>query len=58
MYDDLNSTTVICKSSTALFDGPAYCDRPYGHRVDVMTNDNLGTGEFHQESFEGWVWDN
>lgn len=48
----------LCANAIPLFDGPAFCVRPEGHKVDVMTRDNHDTGEFHQEEFEGWIWDN
>lgn len=47
----------ICGVTTALFDGEGVCNRIKGHFTETMTDDNWGTGEFHQEAFEGWIWD-
>ena len=47
----------LCGHETEMWDGPGICNRAKGHEVETMTNSNFDTGEFHQESFEGWVWD-
>lgn len=63
-YDDTNRRPTmgelpnLCGQTIELFDGPAYCTRENGHKVETMTRSNSPSGEFHQEEFEGWVWDN
>jgi hypothetical protein len=53
-----NEINALCNKTTEMWDGEAACNRVAGHKVDVMTRDNREDGEFHQEAFEGWVWDN
>lgn len=55
--ENITDDSVLCNNETQMFDGPGICTRAKGHKLEKMTNDNWGTGEFHQESFEGWVWD-
>ena len=52
-----NDSRSLCDNTTEMWDGTAYCNRPKGHKVDELTNENRWTGEFHQEAFEGWIWD-
>lgn len=47
-----------CLNQIGLFDGPAVCMRPKGHEVTETNNGLNPNGEFHQEAFEGWFWDN
>lgn len=56
MYDKPEGSE-SCQARTEMWDGPAYCNRPKGHKIEAIESDNLGTGEFHQEAFEGWIWD-
>lgn len=45
-----------CLDTITLFDGPGVCKRNKGHKVDDDKNPAQGNGEFHQEEFEGWIW--
>lgn len=53
---DVRPDESLCLNEIEMFDGPGVCTRPKGHQVNNLTPDNVG--EFHQEAFEGWVWDN
>lgn len=56
----MNSDTgALCFAETEFWDGPGFCTRPKGHKVDIMSEmPSTRRGEFHQEAHEGWVWDN
>lgn len=64
-YNDLvqypigGQTEKLCGKEILLFDGAAFCNREKNHQVDELdpATKNKDTGEFHQEAFEGWVWD-
>lgn len=61
-YPDLDQTGLkpvseLCYATIEMFDGPGICKRAKNHRVDQMEGRNVNSGEFHQEEYEGWVWD-
>jgi hypothetical protein len=47
-----------CLNEIEMFDGPGICMRPKGHKVTEMAKIDDPAGQFHQEGFEGWVWNN
>lgn len=57
-YGSMRHKDETCLNEIEMSDGPGICMRPKGHQVNEMTSGANPVGEFHQEAFEGWVWDN
>lgn len=54
--EDEKPSFELCLNEITMFDGVGVCMRPKDHKVDEANT--FPDGEYHQEEYEGWIWDN